>query len=530
MPDRKFQTTGTSVPAMLGRQTLVNRMMGALAKPTPDHLQVVGPRYAGKTVILHELSKRFLAPGSPYTAVLHWDLGHQTPASDELFMAAFSAELSEALQHRHPEYSQHLRHVKGNPYQDIAEVLDLLKDENGKVLAILDGFDKPLTNGKLTRNLWDQLRELALKPSLRLVTASRRTLRDLIRQPDAQTSDFWNIFDPTPVRVGCFDENDVAVVLKTLPEISINGGAETELWNATNGFPVMLLEVLNSVCSSGISGAVSVDAMCSACESAYPALRDKLDALWVDCPASSRELQRRVVEEGVVPRSGIANVDADTLIERGFIQLTANKLQRPSRLVKRYLTESPNEGNALSRLFDSVDGYRQNFRNVLERRISQIDDIDPALKRYLIRGVEDLPEHPAVFLTNVHGILEQALSLIWKTECWSLDSGKPHIPSEWFSIWAENDERGFDHWRARFPEGGQRLRLLDLITGTQKVDRLASYVTKNTYVLANSVQGFRDFGVHPKAADVTLGTAFAALHACIELAAAITAELPKPAR
>jgi hypothetical protein len=61
--------------------------------------------------------------------------------------------------------------------------------------------------------LWDQLRELALKSSLRLVTSSRLTLRELIRQPDAQTSDFWNIFDPTPVRVGCFDQEDFATIV-----------------------------------------------------------------------------------------------------------------------------------------------------------------------------------------------------------------------------------------------------------------------------------------------------------------------------
>lgn len=133
-------------------------------------------------------------------------------------------------------------------------------------------------------------------------------------------------------------------------------------------------------------------------------------------------------------------------------------------------------------------------------------------------------------MSNVHGILENILSLIWKTECWSAENKRPHIPSEWFSIWSTNDERGFDNWRTRFPEGGQRLRLLDLMTGTPKVDRLATYITKNTYVLANAVQGFRDFGVHPKATEVTLETAFSALHVCIELAATITDELKKPSR
>jgi hypothetical protein len=94
-----------------------------------------------------------------------------------------------------------------------------------------------------------------------MVTASRRTLRDLIRHPDAQTSDFWNIFDPTPVRVGCFDESDLTAVLATIPEWQLVEGAKTELWNASNGFPVLVLDVLNAVCETLEAGDVSPNAM-----------------------------------------------------------------------------------------------------------------------------------------------------------------------------------------------------------------------------------------------------------------------------
>jgi type II secretory pathway predicted ATPase ExeA len=214
---------------MLGRVAILQKMTAALTKTTPDHLQVVGPRFAGKTVLLHELATRLRQTGSPYTAVVVWDLGHQTPGTDALFMQRLARELSAALRTSHPDYAEHLRSNQANPYQDIAEVLHALKDEGAKVLAIMDGFDKPLSNGQLTRNLWDQLRELALSSSLRIVTASRRTLRDLIRHPDAQTSDFWNIFDPTPVRVGCFDENDLTSVLATMPDLQLAAGFHVEL-------------------------------------------------------------------------------------------------------------------------------------------------------------------------------------------------------------------------------------------------------------------------------------------------------------
>lgn len=205
MPDGRFPICSIDVPACIGRAALLQRMLGALTKPVPDHLQVIGARFAGKTVLVAEIIRRLAAAEKPYTGFIHWDLGHRTPANDDEFLKRLKQELIEALKVRHPDYSEYLKTADGSPYEDISTVLAALVDD-GKVLAVLDGFDKALANGRLTRNLWDQMRELAAKPSLRLVTASRRTLRELIRHPDAQTSDFWNIFDQSPIRVGCFDE------------------------------------------------------------------------------------------------------------------------------------------------------------------------------------------------------------------------------------------------------------------------------------------------------------------------------------
>lgn len=519
MPDRRFPILGTSVPPMLGREAIVNRMIGALTKATPDHLQIVGPRFAGKTVILHELARRTRVANSPYTAVLLWDLGHQIPGTDEIFMQRFAGELSLALGENHSDYANYLRALHGNPYQDIGEVLELLKDGGGKVLAIMDGFDKPLSNGKLTRNLWDQLRELALKSSLRLVTASRRTLRDLIRNPEAQTSDFWNIFDPTPVRVGCFDEKDIFAVLETLNEFDLSAGAQTELWNASNGFPVVTLDLLNVLCERGSRGSISDGQMREACDSAFPVLRDTIDSLWRDCTPSCQDLLRRILEKGPIVRTGISNDDADALIERGFVNQSGNKLQRPNRLLERFLKENPNDGNALVNLFGDQRDYLSNMRRVLERRIAQIGGIDRELLRYLELGVRELPEFPKVFFSNIRGIIDRAMEIIWNAE---LDQKR--IPSEWISVWRYNGEGKADEWLTRFPTGGQRLRLLDLMTGTQRCDPCAKYVSKSTYVLANAVQGFGDFGQHQEGAPIDPGTAYAALLLCIELASALTRE------
>jgi hypothetical protein len=506
---------------MFGRAAILQKMTSALTKAIPDHLQVVGPRFAGKTVLLHELTARLQRASSPYTAIVVWDLGHQTPGTDALFMQRLASEISAALRATHPDYAEHLRSTQDNPYQDIAEVLNALNEEGAKVLMIMDGFDKPLSNGQLTRNLWDQLRELALKPSLRLVTASRRTLRDLIRHPDAQTSDFWNIFEPTPVRVGCFDDNDLTAVLGTMTDWPLASGAKTELWNASNGFPVLMLGVLNAVCETGSAGTVSPETMTASCDSAFLTVRDKLDALWMDCPPSCHDLMRRILDESSVARAGIATADAETLVERGFVQAVANKLQRPSRLLGRYLEEQPHESNALIRLFGTTDAYQTNLKGVLERRIGQINGIDSTLKRYLELGAELLPEHPSIFLGNIRGIVDQAFDLIWKSEI----SGK-RIPSEWMSIWKYNDERGVDKWETTFPQGVHRVRLLNLMTGTEKSASCAMHVTKGTYVLMNAVHAFGDFGQHQEGAPIDPSTAYSALHLCVELAASLTRELP----
>jgi hypothetical protein len=522
MPEGRFPILGTIVPPMHGRVAIFQGIIDALTKAIPDHLQMVGPRFAGKTVILHAVAAHFQRIGSPYAAVVMWDLGHQTPSTDEMFMQRLARELSHALKISHPDYADHLRSPQDNPYQDIAEILELLRDEHKKVLVIMDGFDKPLSNGQLTRNLWDQLRELALQPSLRLVTASRRTLRDLIRHPDAQTSDFWNIFAPTPVRVGCFDESDLPMILATEPNLELSPGAKTELWNESNGFPVLMLSILNAVCDAGLEGVISDEAMRAASERAFPLLRDKLDALWTDCPPSSQDLCRRVLDEGVVSRTGILAADAETLVERGFVHFAANKLQRPSRLLGKYLKEQQtHEGNGLIRLFGTADAYEKNLKGVFERRIGHLCGIDPTLKRFLERGTEDLPDHPDILLSNIRGIVNQAFELIWKVEI-----PNKRILSDWLAVWKRNGERGVGDWETTFPQGVHRVRLLNLMTGTDRSLPCAKRVTKGTYVLMNAVHSFGDFGQHREGAPVDIGTAYAALHLCIELVASLHRELP----
>src|SRR5262249_16155009 len=272
---------------------------------------------------------------------------------------------------------------------------------------------------------------------------------------------------------------------------------------------------LNVLIDGNGTGKIDQAVMLSACQEAFSLVRDKIDSLWRDCPPSCQDVLRHVVENGPLVIKGIASSDTDTLVERGFIHQTRNRLERPNRLLERYLKEQPNETGALARLFGTPESYQRYLRAALEFRIAQIGRIDSILKRYLERGAEDLPDHPEVFLSHVRGIVDRAFELIWKAEL-----GGRTIPAKWMTDWKFNKERGVEDWQSTFPHGVHRLRLLNLMTGTERSKRCAKHVTKGTYVLMNSAHTFGDFGQHQEGAPVTPGMAYAALHLCIELAAA----------
>ena len=86
-----------------------------------------------------------------------WDLGHQTPSNDNQFMRRFAIELSGALSQSHVDYSEHLKSPDGSGYDGVAAVLDALKEEDHHILAILDGFDKPLSNSRFIRSCSEQV-------------------------------------------------------------------------------------------------------------------------------------------------------------------------------------------------------------------------------------------------------------------------------------------------------------------------------------------------------------------------------------
>jgi hypothetical protein len=523
MPERVFQICGATVPPLIGRKAALQRLISALTKATPDHLQIVGARFAGKTVLLHALAEIMRRPGSPYSAVVVWDLGHQTPNSDEEFLLTLRDRTAEALEPVKKDYAAHLRSVKEKPYGELCEVFDALRSENSKVLMLWDGLDKPLGSGKLTRNLWDQLRELASRPSLRLVTTSRKQLHELVRSTESQTSDFWGIFDPSPIKLGYFDDEDIDEAISRVPRIAFGLGAKAELINWTGAFPPLLLELLNAINTDAVGGAVEGKAVNRIAEGVAEGPDALLAALWSDCSQSSKDLFHALVESGPIDQSKCGHADLSALVEKGFARKSGSKCQSSCRFLEKFIAKHISDMGSMVRLFGSEEAFRGNVRPVLEKRLSHMRKLDANLRRYLDRGIEDLPDHPEDCLRNVRGIIDKLLDLIWEAE---LGADK-RIPPEYFELWLSRDERGAElSWNGNFPlRRGDQVRLLQLLTGTERSPRKAKAISKSTYALVQAAHGLGNLGQHLEGVTIHVGVAFAAISVCLELAASLEREL-----
>jgi archaellum biogenesis ATPase FlaH len=519
MFDKRFSILGTGNIELVGRSNILDQILTSICKPVPDHLQVVGPRYAGKTVLLNKLKSIVEeGEGNPYSSVVLWDLGHGTPNTDLEFLSQFAKNLAEAIERKYPEYAEHLLASEDTLHQDIGEVLDAISDET-KVLVILDGFDKPLSSDKLTRNLWDQLRELAQKKSLTLITASRKTLRELIRNPEAQTSDFWNIFLSTPVRVNCFEEEDIAEILTNECGVEYEKGALTELYNCTNGNPIVLFEMLNYLLKENNGEKITNTAVLDSLPKSFESSQNYIDALWHDCSPSTQDTIRLLNEQNQA--QGVCHIDSMSITEKGFARNSGSKLIKASRILQMYLNGLTNETGSIDRLFQTPEAYTENFNSVIAKRLKQIPDIDPTLNRYLQRSLEDLPNHPDVCLSGIRGIVDQCFDMIWNAEF-----GGKTVPDGHFDIWRYNGvSNDVQDFKTSFPQGAKRIRLLKVLTGADRSNPLAQVVSKSTCVALNSIYPYGDFGQHQEGENMSLQMVYSAMLLAVELVASLQYDL-----
>lgn len=521
MSDLRFPILGTETPPMLGRAKIMQRVWNSLTKKTPSHLSIVGPRYSGKSVLLKALEQRMRGEGSPYCAVILWDLGHQTPRTDEEFLKLLCKRLGEGIRSTNQDYGEHLLAVPSDEYAEICEVMDALHEDDQKILMLWDGFDKPLSGGALSRNLWDNLLDLCRKPSFRLVTSTRKELHQLIRDEKSVTSDFWGIFEGI-VRVGGFDGDDVDATLEELPELKFQSGAKTELINWTSGYPPFLCAVLNQIVFDYGKGPIDNGMVNQAAINAHEKLSAMMMKLWEDCPARAQDLYTVLLERNELPASEAGKEERSSLVEKGFAEEQGGKIRPACRLLQAYIKGAGPDAGSMTRLFGSWEDYRQNIRSLLERRIAQVSRFDDRLYRYVEISISFLPNEPDCSLDHLTSIEERALDIIWQREF----LGGRTIPGDLIAYWTMSPRDGnkiikgmmdSNSWEVP-PDRGRQVGLLQLLTGSANgFECKAKVTTKDTYTLVNAIHSYRNRTEHAEGQAIHLGTAVTVIMTCLEL-------------
>lgn len=524
-----YQVLGVSVPCFLGRENLLKNLERQLLKPTPDHVCVVGPARYGKSVLLHHLAQRYRQGNESYIAAVYLDLRHSPPSTDEEFKQRLARELKTTLSEISSDLADYLEPDENS---SIYELLDLVFEElDGKgdrLLVILDGFDHVLKEAGITRNLWDQLRNLAQHSSLRLVTGSRlhlRNLRDLM-PTDSRVSDFWEIFNPMPLSVGKLEDSDWDGFLLPLNarNILLDNSARKEVSNWTGGIPILAVALLKELAEKFEDGTnltkSDIDAVCEVMIASH---RQLLEDLWDDCTDEMREDLARAATEDIDANT-LPHERRTTLQQRGFLQLSSNKLKSSCRLMQKYAELRAPSVKELRRLFQANKDFETNIQEVLELRLNQIQGCDSQLFELIRKAIRDISPNPIDATNWMRRLVSRSLDIIWLYEL----PADRRLPNHWINEWQSK--------AITFPDDGGRLpasiwaqcTILQLITGSrQGLDPISKYVTKPTYLLVNHVREVADFGQHTTARDkVTIGIASAYCLSAISLCESLINDLP----
>ncbi len=521
MAEELFQILGTGVPELVGRAAQLRHINGELAKKTPSHISLIGPKHSGKSVLLKGLTDRLREAGKPFSAVVYWDLAHSTPGSDDEFVSALGAQLAAAL----PPYTEFLQHAK---FADIKDVLEDLAQQGATVLMAWDGFDKPLREGQLTRNLWDNMRELASLPSLRIITASRKRLQELISNERSSTSDFWGLFNVS-IKLGPFDDHDLDEVLAK-KKLNASKGARTEIINCSGLYPPVTLALMNAIIEGSASGEVSNADVTSQVDRVLEAHQSLLASIWNDCDQPARELFYEVCE-GELSASLAAKGIRDVLTERGMALEAGGKIRRSSRLMEMYAQSQEADTGTLKRQFGSQEKYAKNLHAVLQLRLSQLPTIDTRLKRLIELCLEDLPDSPDLCLTHVRDVGVRIADLMLIAEL----GPELNIPSAWISNWTANEFIGRNGEPLRIPdwfqstrcprENRERIDLLRLIINPKKVSPEATKCSRLCVEQLQLLKRLGDYGEHSGREEISVEAALAAINLCVETAASLCRDL-----
>lgn len=488
-----YQLTDRPDAPLLGHGQALKLVLQRLDKL---HVCVIAPRLFGKTRLLRQVARE--APANGFSQCLVWDLKRRPPGTDDEFHASLCREMERQLKVPGEDLVEYFKGL-GTQFESIKGVFQELEKAGEKVLVVLDGVEGVLQAGSVTRNVWDNLRDLADLSTARFVTGSRLPLRQLCPS-DSKTSPFWNIFHEKPVRFGAFREDDWPVVLEPFAarQVILDASACKELVNWTGGIPVLVMAVCGHLFESCRDGEplakVEVD---NAAERVIGEYRDHIEMLWHDLPTETRLDLVDLASRHETSRADLSPERIETLMHRGLaVEAGGNRLRGNCRILERYAAQHGQSLPEVKKLFTAPEDYHRNLAEVFQLRLAAVRDFDANAEQHVRELLKAMakPETAKVLIRNV---ADACLELLVEFE---FPDGT--IDPQWISAWKSTGKVGNSEGDRQILAGrvptyrGPRMKLLSLLHDEEAAGSAKS--RRSTFILLQFVYNAANFGQHAK--------------------------------
>ena len=403
--------TNPDLAKPFGRDAVLAEVRALLDRPTPSHVSIVGPRSMGKTLLLRALTERARGWGR-FVAVAPWDVRRHTPRDDEAFFAGFAAAVGESLHEAHPDLAGLLRDEPSIGM--IQDVFGELESDGSRVLLVVDHLDRALRQPEISKDLWDNLRDLTKRGALVLVTATQEPLRELMTA-DTRASQFWNVF-ADPIMLSPFSEADLDAFLAPLQGEKgvLSPPARKEFERQTGGVPLLCTLVACDLYVSPNEGVEKADV--SGVAAALAQTSQHVGSLWDDIPAPVQGVLVEVTSRGEegVPVVDVSRHRRGGLVARGYVrESSAQRLVPAARMMLDHAARHEASAGDLARLFGSGSDADTHTRALLQLRIEAVDGGTPELRSDIERAVRDLFPQPVRALGSLRDFAHTALDAVW---------------------------------------------------------------------------------------------------------------------
>ena len=479
----------------LGRDQELSAMLRSIEKPNPDNLQVVGPHRIGKTTLLKRALETLNERDGWY--LVYFDFSADSVATDEEFWMSYASLIDQALRDKGSDLAGVLELDSNSIESMITTLFDELGSENKKLLTVFDHFDR-VVQKDISQNVWVKLRSFASEYRNCVIwTGSRQSLSDICFSAEMKGSQFWNVFDPEPIRLSRVDEKAISSWVSDLEQVgAVEEPARKEIVNWTGGVPVFLEELCSRLKEQSEPGQGFTKEQVDSTAEQLTDSSENVRAIWLDCDA---ETQQDLFHASTQPisESEIGRERADQLSHRGLASRNSGQIKCTCRIMGNYASIYGQQVTNLERSFRDAESFDENIGKVLLLRLRKIRKRHTELHEYVERAIQGITE-PDVGLVFCRKIRNSALSTIWSSEL----NEEGRIPAEVAEYWLGRVNESWDIYkdikeRTKPQTESDQLRMLDWLAGTKTYKKMSKHLSKSTVVALNHIHELGNYDNHP---------------------------------